>query len=400
MLRALVSSPFKFRCVHIEHGMRAGDESREDAAAVRRLCGELGFPCRVLALPRGRITRMAGERGIGPEAAARYFRHRILRREARRAGASGILIAHTKSDLLETILMRVLRGSGPRGLASMPGRTGGDVPVIRPLISMTRQEVRAYLELRSLEFRTDSSNLDNRFLRNRIRNRLVPMLDGLFSGWERGVESLGGTQALAAAFINEEAERRVIWERTRKGLRTGEALFFSQPGIIREEAVFGGIDRLARGSLFSAGRKNVRSFCAGNLKAADLGCPVPGTAFRIRREGGFVVLSADQRNGERGFSLLIKEPGLYTLKGMLFDIDSRGFQARDGEGLFFACLPMALRNAWPGDFPPGKRSAETCDRGPVVCAADAGGTAALIAGGKILFARKAAAGDFPVRVRT
>jgi tRNA(Ile)-lysidine synthase len=227
------------------------------------------------------------------------------------------------------------------------------------------------------------------------------VLDGLFPAWEKGVEALGGTQALAAAFIGEEAEKRVVWERAGKGLRTGEALFFSQPGIIREEAVFGGIDRLAGGALFSAGRKNVRAFCAGNLKAADLGYPVPETAFRVRREGGFVVLSPDERIGERGFSLLIKEPGLYTLKGTLFDLGDRErpFPAGGGEGLFFTGLPVALRNAWPGDFPPEKRCADARGKGPVICAADAGGTAALIAGGEILFARKAAAGDFPVRVR-
>ncbi|MDR2371373.1 MAG: tRNA lysidine(34) synthetase TilS, partial [Treponema sp.] len=321
---ACVSRPvFSLRCIHVEHGVRPPEESRGDAAAVKRLCGKLGVPCRVAALPPGKIASCAGKRGMGLEAAARLYRHRILRREARRTGAAAVLIAHTRDDLLETVLMRCFRGSGPRGLAAMPQRTAGPIPVVRPLLLLSRADVLKYLELKKIPFRTDSTNQDDRFLRNKIRNRLVPVLEGLFPYWARGIESLGATQSLAASFIEAEAEKRVVWEAAGQGLRTDAASFFAQPPIIREEALFQGIDR--RRALFSARRAGVRRFCAGGRTAVDLGSFAgPGKILRVREEGGFVILSRAEEEGEEGFSLLIKEPGLYILKGILIEVKEPG----------------------------------------------------------------------------
>lgn len=404
MLCALSANPSPFRlfCVHVEHGIRPPPESRGDAAAVARFCGELGVPCRVVTVPPGRIAGMAKKRGTGLEAAARFYRRRILAREARRTGAAAILTAHTRNDLLETVLMRFLRGSGPRGLAAMPVKTADAVPFVRPLLSLTRSDVEAYLALRNIPFRTDATNRDGRFLRNRIRNSLVPLLDGLFPHWEKGALALGTTQSLAASFIEGEAERRIIWERSGGTLRTAELPFFAEHPIIREEALFQGADTLAgRKNAFSARRLCVRRFCAGGT-AADL-----GKGVRVRRERGFVVLSP-AGTGERGFSLLIKEPGLYTLKkafGTAFPVLEAGLPEGAGEdgAVFFARLPFALRNAWPGDFPArgGKsRGLAGAENARVVCAADVLGTAAVIGREGLLFARDAEPGGIRVLVRT
>jgi tRNA(Ile)-lysidine synthase len=406
MLSALAAanpSAFRLYCVHVEHGIRPPPESRGDAAAVAKFCGELGVPCRVVTVPPGRIAGMAKRQGIGLEAAARFYRRRILTREARRTGAAAILTAHTRNDLLETVLMRFLRGSGPRGLAAMPVKTADPVPFVRPLLSLTRSDVEAYLALRNIPFRTDATNRDGRFLRNRIRNRLVPLLDGLFPHWEKGALALGTTQSLAASFIEGEAERRIIWERSGGILRTAELPFFAEHPMIREEALFQGADMLAgHTNAFSARRLCVRRFCAGGT-AADLGKNV-----RVKRERGFIVLSP-AATGERGFSLLIKEPGLYTLKKasrtafLVFEEGlPEGETVKEG-AVFFARLPFVLRNAWPGDFPVrGGKARRLSDAGNacVVCAADVLGTAAVIGREGLLFARDAEPGDIRVLVRT
>ncbi|MDR1421221.1 MAG: tRNA lysidine(34) synthetase TilS [Treponema sp.] len=404
MLCALVAaypSAFSLRCVHVEHGIRPPPESRGDAAAVTRLCGELGVPCRVVTVPQGRIAGMAHKRGTGLEAAARFYRRRILKREARRAGAAAILTAHTRGDLLETILMRFLRGSGPRGLAAMPQKTADAVPFVRPLLSLERSDVETYLALRNIPFRTDATNRDGRFLRNRIRNRLVPLLDDLFPHWEKGTLALGATQSLAASFIEEEAGRRVIWEKTDGGLRTAELPFFAEHPVIREEALFQGMDMLAgHENALSARRLCVRRFCAGGT-AADL-----GKNIRAGRERGFVVLSLAGTE-ETGFSLLIKEPGLYTLKKAFLPVSPvlevglpEETAGKDGN-VFFVRLPFVLRNAWPGDFPlrGGKRRRPGGVNARVLCAADVRGNAAFMGEG-VFFAREAEPGDVRVLVRT
>ena len=314
----------KLFCVHIEHGIRPAEESCGDADFVRDFCKTNGVECIVKHIPPGKIAETAKRKGIGIEAAARYFRHRALSKAARRIARETscakvfILLAHTKDDLLETALMRVLRGAGPAGLAAMPQRRR---KIIRPLLAVTRADVIDYLKEKNTVWREDSTNSDIKFLRNRIRHQLVPLLNESFSSWKGGLAALAETQSLAAELISREAEQRIIWkknffttnhtnhtnqcEQGGKGFISAEEKnFFEQPQIIREEAVFQAINSLvpARKALQvkSIRRAVVRRFCESKVNAADLG-PV-----RIKRENGAISISKMKKEYfERGFSRLM-----------------------------------------------------------------------------------------------
>jgi tRNA(Ile)-lysidine synthase len=411
MLAALAAAgSYRLCCLHVDHGIRPAEESRGDADAVRRFCKDLDLPCRVITIPQGKIRETAKNRGLGIEAAARLYRHAAWNREARRTGAERILVAHTRDDLLETALMRFLRGSGPAGLAAMPRSRGR---IIRPILDRDRAEVLRYLEERGIPYRTDSTNEDPAYLRNRIRTKLVPQLDALFPGWRRAVLSLAETQNRTAAFLKAEAEIRVPWERDGGTWRTEAAAFFAQPEIIREEALFDAADRLAdhhrglteradvpRKSRAAPRRESLRLFSGGKSSSADLG-PV-----RIVREQDRVILSAGnvRRDGEAGFSRLIKEGGVYKLEdlGLIISVEPPAAAAprlengsipgAEGEGRgFFAALPLVLRGHLPGDFiiRSGRRRllAKALDRAQrsrytdIISAEDSAGIAAIIGAG-------------------
>ena len=284
------SAGFQLRCIHIEHGIRPAEESRGDAEFVRSLCEKLHVPCRIVSVAPGKVAATAKDRGIGIEAAARLYRRRAWFRYARRLEAeSGIpaaspeaaakrpvaagvrvLTAHTADDMRETVLMRILSGSGPSGLAAMPVSHGC---ILRPLIALSRRDVLNYLNEKAISWRDDSTNTDRQFLRNRIRHCLIPLLEESFPQWRVGVTAVAETQSLAADFIQSEAARRVQWQPAFHALYTNAETFFAQPLIIREEALFQGIDQLlpsARAS-HSIKRKNIRRFCEGNITAIDLG---------------------------------------------------------------------------------------------------------------------------------
>jgi len=214
--------------------------------------------------------------------------------------------------------MRVLRGSGPSGLAGIAGnreqlsesneqgkeRIG--IEIIRPLISFYREDVIAYLKARGVSWREDATNKDEKFLRNRIRRRLVPLLDEAFPSWKTGVAAMAETQALASDFIADEARRRIIWMRDLKSsLSTDADNFFSQPLIIREEAVFQAIDELLKNvkNPRSVKRVVVRRFCADcGMKAADFG------AVTARREEGRILLLRKRKEYfEYGVSELVRQ---------------------------------------------------------------------------------------------
>jgi tRNA(Ile)-lysidine synthase len=340
---------FTFRCIHVEHGIRPAEESRGDAEAVKALCGELKVPCKVASIPPGLVAETAKRRGLGIEAAARHYRHGAWGREARRIGVAAVLVAHTRDDALETALMRVLRGSGPAGLAAMPAARG---LIRRPLLGLGRADVLRYLAERGVPYRTDSTNRDNQYLRNRLRNRLIPLLDELFPCWKKGLGAMAETQGLAAAFLSGEARRRVAWEgapgvlMAAPGLRTDAGSFFFQPEIIREEALFQGVDLVKKAEDAPVRRSSLRLF-SRERGSLDLGF------CRISVKGPYVVIGPGKnRVEEAGFSLLIKEPGIYKLKEVSLEVRPLG-ASDPGKGPpkgFRAALPLVLRPGFKGDF--------------------------------------------------
>jgi len=293
-------------CLHVEHGLRPAEESQGDAEFVREFCRSNGIECRIVNIPPGKIAALAQRRGIGIEAAARFFRHSALSKEANRLGDKTlILLAHTKNDLLETALMRILRGSGSSGLSAMPVKRGR---LLRPLLKMTRADVIRYLKTKNISWREDSTNTDEKYLRNRIRRTLIPLLNETFPSWESGVFNMAQTQSLTADFIASEAKTRVKWLKIARNANSHAVFteaknFFAQDQIIREEAVFQAIDELLKSKKNPRPVKRavVRRFCADTVTAADLG-PV-----KIKREGKRIILSLMQKEYfESGLSRLIR----------------------------------------------------------------------------------------------
>ena len=150
---------------HVHHGLRP--EADRDAAFVEALAARLGCAAEVVRVqvPRGG--------GRSPEEAARLVRHAALARVARGVGAGRIALGHTADDQAETVLMRVLQGAGPRGLAGIPARRGR---IVRPLLDVDRTSVLAHLAAHDLEAVDDSTNRDPKFLRNRVRHEILPLL--------------------------------------------------------------------------------------------------------------------------------------------------------------------------------------------------------------------------------
>ncbi|MDR0643516.1 MAG: tRNA lysidine(34) synthetase TilS [Treponema sp.] len=260
---------YRLHCLHVNHGIRPPEENVGDEEAVRSLCTRLGVPLTIVSSHQGEITRTA--KGIGIEAAARVFRHDAWTQELQRLGALRVLTAHTKDDLLETALMRVLRGSGPSGLCGIKQDNG---TVFRPLLTLTRADVLNYLGVLNASFRNDSSNTDINFLRNRIRHTLVPVLDKSFSDWRKTVFSFTETQSLTAEFLEKESVDRIKWTESEKSraLWTEKKIFFQAPSIVREEALFHAVDRILDrlDSQISPSqtprRAVIRLFCQGNAQ--------------------------------------------------------------------------------------------------------------------------------------
>lgn len=162
---------------HLHHGLR-GREADADARWVRAEARRLGWPC---VVGRVRVDELARTGGISPEMAGREARYaffvRVARRHAR-GEATVIATAHTADDQAETVLLRLARGTGARGLGGIPSERElpGGVRVIRPLLAVAREDLRVFLKQGGATWREDASNTDDAYLRNRVRGEVLPLL--------------------------------------------------------------------------------------------------------------------------------------------------------------------------------------------------------------------------------
>ena len=155
---------------HFNHKTRA-DESDRDETFVRTLCKSIG-----IAVVCGSLKEGTRPRGLSTEDFLRRSRYGFFKKAQRKAGANRIALGHHQGDQAETVLMNVIRGAGLAGISGIPPvRNAGTL--VRPLIDCTRREIVDYLADERLSFVDDSSNTDERFLRNRIRAHLMPELE-------------------------------------------------------------------------------------------------------------------------------------------------------------------------------------------------------------------------------
>jgi tRNA(Ile)-lysidine synthase len=164
---------------HLHHGLR-GRDADEDLEFVQNLAQSLNLP---FSAERASVPAIMDSEAISEETAGRKARYAFLCALAREIGANRIATGHTSTDQAETVLMRVLRGTGLEGLggippvATAPDPAGGPpIPVIRPLIGVSRGETEEFCKAHGLQFRTDPSNFDTSLLRNALRLELMPLL--------------------------------------------------------------------------------------------------------------------------------------------------------------------------------------------------------------------------------
>jgi tRNA(Ile)-lysidine synthase len=172
---------FRLSVAHLNHGLR--EEAGEEERFVRAVCDKLRLD---FAVERTDTRSFAAAWGLSVEEAARELRYKFLKDAAQKLGCSKVALGHTADDQAETVLMRLIRGAGVRGLSAM--KPVADEIFIRPLLSARREVVLGFLKVRGMTYIEDASNLDTAFLRNRVRHELLTTLSDKYN--PRIVEAL------------------------------------------------------------------------------------------------------------------------------------------------------------------------------------------------------------------
>lgn len=194
LLHFLLKEHGNIAVAHFEHGIR-GESSLADAEFVEAECARLGIPCLV---GHGDVPRRVRETGESTEEAARKLRYAFLAQTAAELGAERIALAHHADDNAETLLFQLARGSAGAGLGGMPPVRGS---YIRPFLTTTKEELRAYAKEQGIVYCKDETNEDMRYARNRIRERVLPELKEV---------NVGAVEAMSRAMAVQRRENALL----------------------------------------------------------------------------------------------------------------------------------------------------------------------------------------------
>lgn len=278
---------------HLNHQLR-GAESGADEQFVAELCERQQVP---VLLGRENILQIAENERTGVEETARRVRYQFLKESAAKAGARFVATAHTADDQAETILHHLLRGTGLAGMRGIARERelSADLQLIRPLLFATRAEIEAYLASIRQDFRSDTTNSDTTYTRNRIRSSLLPLLerdynpqvrDALLRLGEQAGDLQDAVEQLAARFVEQATEQRdestsrlnadVLRDLPRHLLRECFSHLWKEMNWPRQRMGFAEWDRLA-GLALNGGAANL----PGNID--------------VRARGRLIVLSKGER---------------------------------------------------------------------------------------------------------
>lgn len=170
MLELQAEYKLKLVIAHLNHGLR-GEESLRDEVFIKNLARDVNLPCVTTRLDPSQFQKM---KGTSLQEKARLLRYAFFHEVLEKQHADKIALGHTADDQAETLLLWLFRGTGTRGLSGIPPVR--EYVFIRPLIEVERAEIEQFLRQREIDYVQDSSNYENKYLRNRIRRELIPLL--------------------------------------------------------------------------------------------------------------------------------------------------------------------------------------------------------------------------------
>lgn len=353
-----LASIFDYSCLRVitvDHGIRSEIESGGDADFVRNLCEKLSVKCKIVKIPHGKITAVSEKSSLSIEAVAREFRYKSFDSFLTDENLCALCLAHNQNDMCETLLMRFLQGSGTEGMGGIDRVRG---KIIRPLLEISRSEIEAYLREKNQSWRTDATNSETKYLRNRIRNVLVPVLNENFSGWQKSVLSASKKAFTDEDYFKKEVE--VIRKQNKyenSSVKIDRTSFFDLHPALKRRVFFASLNEAGFGGRFPFKVfEEILSY--GAKKSAEIS--FENVRIFLNPEKLEISLD-DTKNAGRKSKISCIETGFFFLFNSESDsAELEGVEIQVSECLEFkkaggekisvpVAFPFAVRNPLPGD---------------------------------------------------
>ena len=230
---------------YMNHGIRDLEVLADEDRRVAGLCDTLDIPLSTKHLSPGFLTWYAARKGIGTEAAAREYRYHFLDEVVNRGGTqSRLALGHNRNDQEETMLMRLFSGAGLQGLQGIPRHSDR---LIRPLIDLDRALIEQYLREMGLEAVEDESNGGDDYLRNRVRNRVLPYIRDFFPGAGDSLRSLAASMNEVLGHYRSLLDSQCPWTFEDRRFSCREKDFLALPSVSRRMVLLNKRNLLLKG---------------------------------------------------------------------------------------------------------------------------------------------------------
>ncbi len=354
---------FDLHVVTVNHNIRGYEESKGDADLVFDYCSkELKLECKIITIEPGEIKRVEKVRKRGIEEAARFVRYTSIMQYAYELDATFVFCAHNKDDQLETLLQHFLQGAsaGISGYSSsgiqqmctypfsnMDNKSEQKLMLFRPLLNVPRCNIESYAHTYSIPYNTDSTNGELLYYRNKIRHKLIPVLNDYFQGWDTGILN-GAKKAFYEAHFIDELSKKLPWKIS-KDARIEAHIFYSQGYPVRVRALYKALESI--GVRDRIPYAIVRACAEGQKRIEGFGLEI------FQQKGTLVIRKLDKISAdEADFSLKITELGTYSTKHGLFEVkatvEKTATFADTESGDYYMgefMLPLTIRSKKAGD---------------------------------------------------
>jgi tRNA(Ile)-lysidine synthase len=342
---------------HVNHQLR-GNEAIRDARFVERYADKLGLPFHKMDVDVKALKRRTG---LSPQHAARQLRYGALQSLFRSLAATHIALGHTADDQAETLLMRLLRGGGPAGLAGIPAKR---VPFIRPLLQVHRHSILEYLRATGIPWVEDSSNMSRNYLRSRIRLDLIPTLrayhPNIAQRLHHVADMLRADNDVLEQRTEDLAKQVLSWRVGNTMLAIRRAPFAAAPLAMQRRLLRYAMDRLPN-SGNAAGFRDIEAlwrFAVNNDKVGRR-LTLAGQLM-AERHNDVVLLWQARALPPTSLSALLPVPGTLALHGLALSLTARALGLTQGwqdqvepRRVFVdfdaAASPLSIRFPQPGD---------------------------------------------------
>ncbi|MDT8316916.1 MAG: tRNA lysidine(34) synthetase TilS [bacterium] len=297
---------------HLNHGLR-GDESDRDEEFVKSAAKKMDLVCITKKIDIGHI---ALKEGLNLQDAARRERYAFFGEVFKDQDCDRIALGHNSDDQAETVLMRIIRGSGIKGLGGIPPERG---VIIRPIIELSRENIADYASVKGIDFREDSSNLKDSYLRNKLRRQLIPTLKEYNPRICNELNMLSSINRDVESYLQDEAEKAFKKAVCHEGEDAGAifldvSTFNEIPVALRAKVVMKAVAQLAGNAsgLFSAHILDVENLALNAASGRSINLP---KGIIVSLEYGRLIFSCDARTkGDIPFKHSLNIPGDTIIK--------------------------------------------------------------------------------------